>query len=387
MAYNNSNGRSRSSSNSGSGSSRGSSSSRQYSGGSSTRPRTTPDRSAYHGPRGTQTRGNGRQSGSRGSGSRRGGGRNNNGYAIRQNNINFRGNGRGRVSSTRRYILIALGIVLAVLLVVLVSSCVRSCSANSSSGSDNAVDSRVASGVSAELTTEIAEKLDQGELLAQIAEDADQYENQELIELALREPDAIEFVANYLEAEKVGSDYGETVTQGTVPVLYCWDARWGYVDFNGEPIALNGSGLVAFSMAYMGLTGNSDVTASTLAALAVTDGFAGGDSGVAGGFFTKEAGGLGLTISTFNEITSDNITTALSEGAYVLAEVSAGTLTDEAHWVLIVSTNEDGTLTVYDPTSTEVTEHTWASATIVNSTTSIFSLSYTASESTETTTE
>ena len=50
----------------------------------------------------------------------------------------------------------------------------------------------------------------------------------------------------------------------------------------------------------------------------------------------------------------------------IAARVRPDTLTSEGHWVLVVGVNENGSVTVYDPTSSEVTGHEWAPGTIAD---------------------
>lgn len=321
-----------------------------------------PGQGTYHGPRGTRQRPKP---------SKRGGGA---GYPLRERNINFQSGKARRLNSNRRLlILAALAIVLLVLVVVGVSSCVSSCSANQEPP-ENPVDARVANGVPEELTEQFAQQLDQNAKFAEIAANGDAYENQGLLELALSQPSAIDFVAAYPEAEKVGQPYGEEATKGTVPELYCWDARWGNVDFAGAPLALTGSGPTALSMAYIALTGNTDRTAADFAALVEDERLVTGESLMSGTFLTDHLDDLGLACSSYTSNT-DNLLQILDTGTYLMVEAPADTLTDEAHWILVVTEGADGTLTVYDPTSPEVSAHPWDPATIAGLNETIYALS------------
>ena len=343
-------------------------SSRQYAGAGDSRARV-PSQTTYHGPTGTRSRGGGM----RGAGHRGGrGGRG--GYPLRSRSINFQG-GRNRVFGVDRQLLIlgALAVVLLVLVVVGVSSCVRGCSTDAAQ-SDNQIDARVASGVSEELTQRFATELNEGEKLAAIAASADRYADAGLLELALSVPEAIDFVAAYPDAEKTAQPYGDSVTQGEAPQLWCWDARWGAVDYAGRALAITGSGPTALSMAYMGLTGTNDKSPADLAQQASDAGAATGDSAMAASFLESSAEGLGLSYKSYTS-NADNLSQALDAGTYVLLETKAGSITSTAHWILLVSENEDGSITVYDPTSPEVSTHPWPAATLAASTDTIHALS------------
>ena len=340
--------------------SRGTSGARPH--GGSSRPRVSPQSGSYHGPRGTR---------SRPAGSRRSSGP---GYPLRARSINFQSGRARRASANRRLLILgALALVLVVLLVVLISSCVRGCSADQQTTETNPVDARVAVGVDEDLTREFSSELNRGEKLAQIAANADQYDTA-LLELALSQPAAIDFVAGYPDAEKVAQPYEDDVTQGTAPTLWCWDTRWGYVDYAGSPLALTGSGPTALSMAYMGLTGKADRTPADLAQLATDAGMTDADSHLVGEFLTgSSVTDLGLTCSTYAS-NADNLSQLLTDGTYLMIEASAGTLTDETHWVLVTGAEADGSVRVLDPTSPEVSDRSWDPATIASSGTTLYAL-------------
>ena len=325
------------------------------------RPRVTPQ-GTYHGPRGTR---------SRAQGPRRSSGP---GYPLRARSINFQSGRARRLTANRRLlILAAIALLVIILLVVGISSCVSSCSSGQG-GETNPADARVAAGVPEELTSSFTTELNQGEKLAQIAANADAYENQGLLELALSEPSAIDFVAAYPDAEKTAQPYEDTVEKGTVPQLVCWDGRWGNVDYAGGPLALTGSGPVALSMAHMALTGTADQTPDKIAQAVTEKELASGDSYMSGSFLTDSLGDLGLACSTYTS-KEDNLTQVIKDGVYVLIETKADALSASPHWVVVVGANADGSLKVYDPTSPDVSAHPWDPATVASWGDTIYELS------------
>ena len=311
----------------------------------------------------------------------------NNGYQLRNHNIKFNGRGgglRGRFNDIdfRKVLLLIAAILLLVIVFLGVSSCVRGCmGANKKDEAPvNEQDARVSVSVPAALTSEFTTALDQGEKLKWIAENADLYTDQTLLELALAEPGAIEMVAAYPTVEeKTASPYTGEVNRGEVPELYCWDIRWGMVDYDGAPLALTGSGPVAFAMAYMGLTGNNDVSPGDMAALATESGYSGGDGHTSGDFFATQADSLGLTIQYY-EPSEDNLITILDSDVLVIARVRAGSVTDEAHWLLITDLNGDGSIDVLDPTCSSVSSHPWDAATIAGDCDAMYALAAPSSE-------
>lgn len=339
------------------------SSSRQYTGGARAR---VPSSGVYHGPTGTRTRPK--------SSLRGGGGRG--GYPLRSRSINFQGNRNRILGLDRRLVILgALAIVLLVLVIAGVSTCVRSCSGGDGSGAQTGQgDVRVAAGLPEELATAFTDELNRSDKLASIAANADKYGDQGLLELALSVPEAIDFVAAYPTAEKTAQPYEDAVTKGTAPQLWCWDARWGNVDYAGRALALTGSGPTALSMAYMGLTGATDQTPADIAQAATEAQAATGDSAMTAEFLVSESEKLGLRCESFAS-NADNLAQMLDSGTYVLMETKAGSLTSAAHWILVTTENEDGSMQVSDPTSPAVSAHPWAPATLASTCTDFYVLS------------
>ena len=295
-------------------------------------------------------------------------------YQIRPHAISFDGRPGRRLGlnlNSRMLVFLALAIVVAFLLIFGIVGCVRGCSAGSGKSDEpvNPNDARVAYGTDETLTSELGAVLDQDEKVAWIAAHADSYADPRIVELALREPEAVDFVRslpkNGIASE--GEAYGDEVTQGTYPQLYNWDERWGYVEYGGQdlPLGVTGSGPTCLAMAYMGLTGKSDRTPADMAALAEEGDYANGDEFCDASFFVNEASGLGLTCVQI-EVSTTQLDISL-DSYVVIARANADTLTDEAHWIFIVGENSNGSVTVYDPTSSEVTSRQWAPGTIVDS--------------------
>ena len=284
-------------------------------------------------------------------------------------------------SRTRTYIVIGLAVIAALLLVFIVSSCVRGCAKESTPEVEvNSVDSRVAVGTPEELTKALAAKLDQDKNLAWIAEHADRYSDKSLIELALAHPEAIDFVANYPDSDGKAKTYDDSLTKGTAPQLYTWDSRWGGVSYAGSVIATKGSGPTALSMAYMGLTGKNNWTPADIAGAVETAKATDTDSGMNRSFLEKNLANLGLTADSYS-ISADNITTLLDAETFLLVEVKGNKLSsDGAHWILVTSKNDDGTVNVHDPLSPEVSARPWAAETIASAANALYTVTVKAAE-------
>ncbi|MGI6754956.1 MAG: hypothetical protein ACOX4F_02925 [Atopobiaceae bacterium] len=235
-------------------------------------------------------------------------------------------------------------------------------------------DSRVATGISNTLISEFTEQLDQGEKLQQIAAHADQYSDERLLELALREPAAIDFVAAWPDAQKSASAYTDEVSKGSVPKLFDWDERWGAVTYGDGPIAVTGSGPTTLMMAYVGLSGLNNMTAANFATLdaSQTQSTESSEENT----LINMATSAGLSASLL-QVSEDNLTGYLSETSVIAIRLKTNTVTAEDHWALAVGVDTDGSLILFDPTSTSVSDHTWDPATISSYASSFVLLSIT----------
>lgn len=282
--------------------------------------------------------------------------------------------------SNRELAFLVGGIVLLILLIFGISSCVRSCSAKStteqttaSKKAVNKYDKRVAAGTSEALTKKLKTSLDQADGLDWIAAHANKYSDQRLVELAMREPTAISYVKGALSAKSSAKAYGDGTEKGSYPLLYDWDTRWGYVSYAGSVMGVTGSGPTSLSMAYMGLTGKSDQTPSALAKLATSGKYTDKQTGTTAKFFTEVGAKIGLTVNQYTASAS-NVSLVLGNGGVAIVELKAGFTTPYAHWALVMSANDDGSVSMYDPDSTSASTHTWAAGTIAANASDMYAL-------------
>ncbi|MCH4180566.1 MAG: hypothetical protein PHR15_00090 [Atopobiaceae bacterium] len=301
--------------------------------------------------------------------------------------------GRGRDGlDGRRVALVVIAIALLVIIVLVISSCVRGCSQAATDSAEqaattevNAQDSRVAAGVDETTTAELTTALDRGDQLSWIAANAGLYPTS-MIDLAVDEPAAVSFVRDWPDSDKTASAYTDAVTKGTVPQLMMFDTRWGNLDYAGSPLGVKGSGPTCVAMGYMGLTGANDKTPGDVSVRVTDAGMATGDGGMDGSFIAQKAGDLGLT-GVAVSVDATSISTALKAGQVVICEVKADTLTTVDHFVVLAKENDNTTLTVYDPTSTEVSSHEWSYSTIVSSASGAWGLSASTTAATTAATE
>ncbi|MDO4798143.1 MAG: hypothetical protein Q4A01_09025, partial [Coriobacteriales bacterium] len=303
------------------------------------------------------------------------------GYRLHSRRVSYP-NGSGSPLSfllrPRVLLLIAILVLVIVALVVGVSSCVRGNKERATQAAEqakpvNEQDSRVAAGVSAATTSKFTEVLDQNELLEKIAQQANEYDDERLLDLSLREPTSRQFVADYPSSDKSSRPYTDTIKQGEVPRLFDWDSRWGAVTYGNGPLAITGSGPTTLAMAYMGLTGKTDFSPTEIAQQASKSNYTNDESGSKGELFAKLATSMGLK-SEQHDPSAETILYSLGDNTVFAVELKPNTLTDEAHWALLVNINEDGMLTVFDPTSTEVSNKTWGLDTIAGASSNLYSI-------------
>lgn len=315
--------------------------------------------------------------------------RNAGGYQLQRHPINFAGR-RGRLGALdpRLIVVVAVALVAVVLIVSSVVSCVSSAPAQDRGPA-------VSLDLPDDLQNSLKQALSRDSQLAEIAERGTEYP-EPLVRLALAEPDAVGFVYGWTSSDhETAQPYDDAVTKGEVPALFGWDARWGYLDYGGSPLAVTGSGPIACAMARIALLGNADQTPATIAKAASDAGKASGDSGTDASFFTEKGGDLGLAVTALDlagaaasgqgagnqgspaegdgtagqaaapdaAAMGDALAKALGDGTYVLVQTGGGALGATPHWVL-VAPGDGGAVTVHDPASQANSSHQWDPATV-----------------------
>lgn len=178
--------------------------------------------------------------------------------------------------------------------------------------------------------------------------------------LSIRSPEAANFVVGLSEPDHETIGFGGSVPSGTVPALYQWDERWGYVDYCGLPIGFSGCGVTTMAMARMGITGKTDMSPADMATLSVEQNEA--DAGTNSSFFTNEAVAeiTGVRGTRSDYVSSDILASYLSNsGTYVAMHMKQNTLAGGGHWVLAVGVEDDGSIRINDPNSPTNTTKSW----------------------------
>lgn len=261
-----------------------------------------------------------------------------------------------------------VGILLLIAIVFGITSCVKGCNSSRPKGKDDAkvakvnpVDERVAYGVSADETSKLSTILDRNEAFEKIAKNANKISDARLIDLAVTEPEAIDFVAGALDSDGSTQPYADAVVTGDYPTLYTFDGRWGYASYGEGTVGSLGSGPVALSMASMGLSGKATYDPSTIAQAVVAAKLDSGTTGMDDAFVTNHAAEAGVT-ATSVEASSDGMYNPIVEGQPVLIKLKSdsGVGSSSAHWALITGLNSDNSVNLHDPTSVSTSTRPWS---------------------------
>ena len=190
-----------------------------------------------------------------------------------------------------------------------------------------------------------------------LADDPDSYP-QELLELAVRNPEALGFVLDYPQkrdnpaAETVGE-----VRQGEFPRLLQWDEGWGYQTYGDGPMALTGCGPTVVSMAVCGLTGDDTVTPWVVAQYAQEAGWYVAGSGSSWELIREGCWAFGLEAREL-PLDENAIARALEQGEPVICSVGPGDFTTSGHFILLTGV-EAGQFRLNDPNRPSNSERLW----------------------------
>ena len=181
---------------------------------------------------------------------------------------------------------------------------------------------------------------------------------EELLELAVRNPEALNFVLDY--PQKKDAPAAETVgevRQGEFPRLLQWDEGWGYQAYGDGLMALTGCGPTVLSMAVCGLTGNNTVTPFQVAQYAQEAGWYVDGSGSSWDLMREGCRHYGLEAEEL-PLNERSVTRALEEGQPVICSVGPGDFTTSGHFIVLVGL-EDGQIRVNDPNRRSTSAQLW----------------------------
>ena len=181
-----------------------------------------------------------------------------------------------------------------------------------------------------------------------------------LIELAERQPEAYNFAKDYKKyANKdIPIDISDEVKEGKIPLFIQWDKRWGYRDYGGNYMALNGCGPTCLSMVYCGLKGDTEWNPWKVAQWSSEHGYYVPGSGTAWSLMSEGAAQLGLQVMEAKP-DADTITEELAKGKVIIACMGPGDFTTQGHFIVLTKVTGSGKIVVNDPNSKKRSKQTW----------------------------
>ena len=184
-------------------------------------------------------------------------------------------------------------------------------------------------------------------------------------------PDEIrEFVEKYPEAEPFALNYrnystydeaieiSQELTPGEIPLFIQWDPRWGYRDYGGNFLGINGCGPTCLSMVYTGQTGDDTYDPYHMAVWAQERGYYQSGVGTAWELMSYGAGELGLKSYSLT-VSESAVREALEKGHPVICSVGPGDFTQVGHFIILTAIDAAGKISIRDPNSPVRSAQSW----------------------------
>lgn len=197
---------------------------------------------------------------------------------------------------------------------------------------------------------------------------------EELLELAVRNPETVDFVAHYPQEQgRAPAETVEEAERGTIPLLLQWDPRWGYAQYGDGPMALNGCGPTALSMVICSLTGDKTATPYAVAQYAQEMGYYVNGAGTSWELMAEGCRHFGVQS---RELPLDQgvMKNALEAGEPIICSVGPGDFTTSGHFIVLAGL-EDGKFQVRDPNRRSTSGKLWDYDTLAGQITNLWAFS------------
>ena len=180
----------------------------------------------------------------------------------------------------------------------------------------------------------------------------------ELIQLAKRNSEAIQFVYDYPQnKDKVFTiSLDDEVSTDKVPLFIQWDERWGYSHYGESIIGINGCGPTCLSMVAVHLLGNVELNPKWMANYSEEEGYC-SESGTLWALMSDGAKKLGLE-SVEIPLDESRIYSNLNVGNPIICSMGPGAFTTEGHFIVLCGMKE-GKIIINDPNSRKNSEKLW----------------------------
>ncbi|MFR7589892.1 MAG: C39 family peptidase [Longibaculum sp.] len=170
-----------------------------------------------------------------------------------------------------------------------------------------------------------------------------------LLKLAMRNEEAIDFVAEYPQRnQNLSMSLEKDLKKGGIPLLLQWDKRWGYRYYGDEMLAINGCGPTCFSMVVSYLKQNPRYNPYFIAKYAYQNGYY-QSAGTSWDFMTSAAQHFDIQATQLS-LDENLIISELQQGHPIICSVSQGIFTTEGHFI-VLREYKDGLIYVNDPNS------------------------------------
>lgn len=180
-----------------------------------------------------------------------------------------------------------------------------------------------------------------------------------IIEMLDKTPAAIEFAVNYpVNKDKTYKiDMSEYENESDMPLFIQWDKRWGYIEYGSSIAGITACGPVSLSMVAYYLTGDKNMSPDKIIQFAKDNGYCVPGSGTSWTLISEGAGKLGLT-ATELPLNENHVKSHLQDGEPIICVMGPGDFTTLGHYIVLTS-YEDGYVTVNDSNSVERTNKKW----------------------------
>lgn len=159
---------------------------------------------------------------------------------------------------------------------------------------------------------------------------------------------------------------------GEMPYLYQTDEAWASKPYAGGTVAKNGCGPTCVTMAYIYLTGHTDLTPADACARAEASGhfYEGMTTWT---YLTDGVLELGL-VGEEQPADASVLRSLLAAGTPIICSMRPGDFTKNGHFILLAGLDGDGNVIVRDPNSEQRSHQTWDLQRVINQCANIWSM-------------
>lgn len=215
-----------------------------------------------------------------------------------------------------------------------------------------------ASGGSSDLDKQLKRLAQKDSDIETILDNREEYPD-ELLNLLIKNKETKQFVLDYPKKKDVKADIDiSEETQGKgVPLFLQWDEQWGYLKYGEEIMAIDGCGPTCLSMVAVAVLGDTTMNPYWMAKYSEKNGYMSSNATL-WTLMTEGAAELGLDVTEI-PLDEQRVANNLNVGNPVICIMGPGDFTTSGHFIVLTS-YEDGKVTVNDPNSRERSRKKWS---------------------------